>query len=153
MRAARTVRLDAPPEAVWALMTAVADQPRWRAGVARVEGAWPEWVEHPRRGPPIRFRVETAAPPGDGGGGMTLALTGRGWTGRYAARLSREGGGTRLAVEETVAPEGLVARAMLRLFVDLGAEIDRWAAEAEAALERRPPEDGAVPSGSRGSSG
>ena len=136
--ASGSARLPAPPERVWATITAVEDFPRWRADVAAVErldaaGGVKRWREyepsHGARG--ITYEVVEAAEPRRLV--TRIADTDLPFGGRWEYDLSPEDGGSRLTITERGEVYNPLFRFMSRFVFGHMATMEKYL----AALERQ----------------
>lgn len=134
---AHEVRIDAPPEVVWSVLTdpdcLAAD-----TGITRLEGT---------PAPGARLRLWSEVSPGRAfalrvvafdprrrmvwQGGMPLGL----FTGRRVFALAAEGSGTRLSVEESFS--GLLAGPFTRSMPDLGPSMEKFCNAVKRMSEER----------------
>lgn len=133
-RSERGALIDAPVPSVFATVTDLASQARWRSDVARVEVA-PDgltWRETSRSGVAIAFRrieltpdelyvIEYASP--------------QGFRGRWTCRFESTGQATHLTMTETVTIASPIGRVIGRLVAPPGAHLERYLADLRAELE------------------
>ena len=133
VQASRTRTINAPVDRVFALVTNVADQPRWRQDVASVTVAddGRRWTEQTKQGiaisfeetgrvPLQRFEIAFSSPQG---------FTGV-WVGEFAATAQ---GQTEVTFTETIRTESPIGRLMQRIFAPPGAHIELYLRDLEAA--------------------
>lgn len=109
------IRINAPAQRVWKILTAWQDQPQWRLEIERVElKSENEFVEYPKRGGPIHFRVAYAEPPIRFGLEMTGAVKGT-----YAIELIESAGVTVARATEKIVVENPFQRILIGLFFNL----------------------------------
>jgi uncharacterized protein YndB with AHSA1/START domain len=131
--AEREVRLPAPPSRVFAIVTDVEGQVRWRRDVADVRPT-PDgtgWVERNRRGDAIVFHTVTKEPDRLFEIAYTASL---GFSGRWTGTIAPDGDGTRFAVVETVTTPGIVGRLLGRMFAPPGHHADLYLEDLRKAL-------------------
>ncbi|HKP95973.1 MAG TPA: SRPBCC family protein [Fibrobacteria bacterium] len=113
--ASATVRVNAPPEAVWAVLTAVKDYPRWRSDVAMAEivALKPElsWKESDARGR-VTWHAARGMPGGPADKWMDRILKGDPPQAgeRTFLIVAGEDGGTRVAITEVAEVRDPLAR-------------------------------------------
>ena len=137
--ASRSAGLSAPPERVWAVMTAVDDFPRWRPGVRAVEvldaaGGARRWREHEsaeKRDRGITYEVIESAPPHRLV--TRIADAGLPFGGRWEYDLAPDGSGTRLTITERGEVYNPLFRFLSRFVFGHTATMEKYL----AALERR----------------
>ncbi|HEX8694457.1 MAG TPA: SRPBCC domain-containing protein [Longimicrobium sp.] len=136
--AQRTVRLDAPPEAVWALIATPERFTEWRSGVRaastlRSGGAWNGWREEGSFGP-MAFTVIQSAPPRR----LVARVTGgEDFGGTWSYVLEPAGSGTRLTIIEDGEVYSPVFRFVSRYVMGHHRTIDGYVADLRKALPAR----------------
>jgi hypothetical protein len=102
-RAASRIRLSAPPEEIWAVLTDFEAYPTWRPGLDRVErgpdfDVLPSWYEICGRFGRVHFRVTASEPPHRL---ATQIVSDRlPLSGIWLYQLEKDGDGTRLTITE-----------------------------------------------------
>ncbi|MFN8721371.1 MAG: SRPBCC family protein [Rhodospirillales bacterium] len=131
--AGREARLPAPPSRVFALVTDVEGQARWRRDVADVRPTadGTGWIDRTRRGAEIVFRTVTKEPDRLFEIAYTASL---GFSGRWTGTFAPDGDGTRLAIVETVTTPGIVGRLLGRLLAPPGHHADLYLEDLRKAL-------------------
>jgi uncharacterized protein YndB with AHSA1/START domain len=134
VRCTRSLLMQAPPDRVWSLLTAIDDWSRWQPDIPKAQcegplqaGACFRWKTG---GAGIRSRVHTLEP------GRELGWTGRtlGTRAIHNWTLEPEGEGCRVRVEESL--EGWLPRLMPRAFDrSLARGMERWLEFLKAAAE------------------
>jgi uncharacterized protein YndB with AHSA1/START domain len=147
-RASRTARLNAPPDAVFAVITDFTSAPGWRKDVARVEvlpddGRGRVVREHGRHGV-VPYRVETIDPPAK----LVMRIDDASlpYGGAWTYELVPDGSGTSITITEAGEVYNPIFRVMQTLFFSPYASIDAYLAalrarvggEAAAVSDRRP---------------
>jgi len=127
--ASRSALINAPVSDVFALVTNPAAQSAWRSDIGSVTVAkdGKTWVETTAQGFEIHFTEETKAP----GLYVISYISPQGFTGHWDGRFQDESGATRVDIVETTRIEGMVARAMARIFAPAGAHIDLYLKDLE----------------------
>jgi uncharacterized protein YndB with AHSA1/START domain len=136
---ATTIAIDAPAEAVWALLTNAGGYPDWNSTVEKIEGriAFGEKVTvrakaSPGRAFPLLVSVFEAPVRMIWTGGMPLGL----FTGTRTFTLTSEpGGGVVFAMREGFA--GFLAGLITRSIPDLQPSFNAFAADLKRAAERK----------------
>jgi hypothetical protein len=124
--------VNAPIRHVWSVMTAWADQPKWRKGITQVEVSSPDrFLEYPKRGGPISFLVLSRKEPQR----IELGMSGT-VNGRYLAELSELNGMTKIKAIEHITTNNRFLRVMAALFFDLRAFADQYLLELKTYAER-----------------
>ena len=130
--------IDAPPEAVWAVLTDADGLSAWDSGITRVEGAIAPgaklklWTAvSPKRAFPVKVTTLDAPRTMVWTGGMPLGL----FKGVRTFTLTPEGAGTRFTVREEFSGPllGLIWKSM----PDLQPSFDQFAAGLKARAEGR----------------
>ena len=130
--ATRTALIEAPVDKVFTVVMDVGNQSSWRSDVGTVEISenGTSWVENTTQGIEIAFQEEKKEP-----GLYVISYTSpQGFTGHWEGRFVDEDGATRVNIIETTRTEGLVARAMARIFAPAGAHIDLYLNDLEKAV-------------------
>jgi hypothetical protein len=132
-----TARIDARPEAVWAILTDGPEYSRWDSGVIRVEGtiAPQEKIKvvseaNPKRAFPVKV---TEFAPGERmvwSGGMPLGL----FKGVRTFTLTRDGTATRFVMREEYT--GPMAGLIFKSIPDLGPSFQKFAEGLKRRAER-----------------
>ena len=133
--AARTARVDAPPEQVWATITNVAEHPSWRPGLVRVEplpavDGRAAWREHDRNNRITYEAVESVAPRR-----LVTRITDRGlpFGGRWEFYIRPAAGGSDVTITEHGEVYNPIFRLISRFVLGHTATIDAYL----GALQRR----------------
>lgn len=112
--ATNTLRAEASPERVWAVLADPARYPDWVVGaerIRRVEGDWPHpgaKLHHQLRLGPFRLRDNTEVTSCEPGRCLGLLARGRPFgTARIELRLSADGDGTLISMTERARPWGV----------------------------------------------
>ena len=123
-----TARIDAAPEAVWAVLTDAPAYSQWDSGVVRVEGqiAPGEKIKvvseaNPKRAFPVKVTEFEPARKMTWSGGMPLGL----FKGVRTFTLSPQGGGTSFAMREEYS--GPLLPLIWRSMPDLGPSFEQFA--------------------------
>lgn len=131
--AERTLRVVAPPASLWAKVTDVAGQARWRRDLQSIEMIEDgrRWIERTKDGDRIAFslieRREQAL--------FAIAYESeRGFSGQWVGSFQADGGGAMLSMTETVTVPNPVKRMIARLVAPPGAHLDLYLADLTAAL-------------------
>lgn len=136
--AQRTVQLDAPPEAVWALIATPERFAQWRSGIKtasalRSGGAWSGWREEGSFGP-MAFSVVQSAPPRR----LVARITGDdSFGGTWSYVLEPAGSGTRLTIIEDGEVYNPIFRFVSRYVMGHHRTIDGYVADLRKALPAR----------------
>ncbi|MCA9556555.1 MAG: SRPBCC domain-containing protein [Myxococcales bacterium] len=137
MRFATRVTIQAPAEAVWALLTDAAAYPAWNPTVASVEGTigpggkvTVRTAERPGQAFPVRVTAFEAPRRMVWTGGMPLGL----FKGERTFTVTPEGNGVVFAMEEVYT--GLMAPLITRSIPDLQPDFDRFGQALKAAAEQ-----------------
>jgi hypothetical protein len=130
----RVATVRAPVSEVFALVTDVAGQARWRRDVAGVDMVIPQqqWIETSRQGGTIRFEVV------DQELGRLYAIryaSSFGFSGNWVGRFEAvDGTATRLRITETVTVPSVPGRLFARMFSPPGSHIDLYLEDLRQAL-------------------
>ena len=109
--------IKAPIEDVWRVLTNWQAQTDWRAGVDRIDVLSPDtFVEYPKKGPEIQFKVITQEAPRF----LELKMSGA-FQGVYRAELSFSNGITTVQAYEKVTQHSVIGKIFSTLFFDLEA--------------------------------
>ena len=126
------ISVNAPASRVWETMTAWIDQPQWRNGIERVEIVGSDrFIEYPKRGVPITFRVLRSEAPRR----LELNMSGA-VTGAYLAELFEENGATKIRVAERINIENPFMRAANKLFFNLESFAKEYLIELKFHVEK-----------------
>lgn len=133
-RSEREALLQAPVPTVFATVTDVADQARWRSDVERVEVAADglTWRETTESGAHIVFRLIESKP---NEAYVIEYESPQGFKGRWTGRFVPAGDATRLTMTETVTIASPLGRVIGRLVAPPGAHMERYLTDLQGALE------------------
>jgi uncharacterized protein YndB with AHSA1/START domain len=133
-RSEREALLRAPVPTVFATVTDVADQARWRSDVERVQVAENglTWRETTGSGVEIAFRLIESRP---NEAYVIEYESPQGFKGRWTGHFVSVGDATRLTMTETVTIASPIGRVIGRLVAPPGAHMERYLADLQAALE------------------
>jgi uncharacterized protein YndB with AHSA1/START domain len=129
-------RHPAPPETVWALITAFEKQSEWRQGVTKVTVAGGRVVEHHQRFGEMGYRVAEMDPPRrlvtkEAGGPE------HGFTGSWEFLLQPDGPGTRLTITERGEVFHPLFRLMARFVFGYETTMRQYQSDLSATLAAR----------------
>lgn len=125
---ARSIDLQQPPEAIWAVITDFDDAPAWRQDIAAVRreerGGETVWVEVDQTGDEIAYRTLESQPPNQ----LVREILGEDlpFGGRWTFRIAPEDGGSRVTIRENGFVDSAFFRFVSVVLIGHSTFIDRY---------------------------
>lgn len=126
------IKINAPADKVWSVMTSWEEQPLWRSGIERVKTIdSSRFIEYPKKGAPISFNIISAEQPEF----LKMEFSGS-VNGIYVAELIEDEGVTLVRSTESVSIGNPFFRVVSKLFFDLEEFARSYQAELKSHVER-----------------